>query len=88
MKIPNIRLHTSLDPRMSCAIATVEVEGVETRALSDYLWERHRIIVAPIVHQEFQGLRVTPNLYTTLEELDTFCEVMENVARNGLPGPA
>jgi selenocysteine lyase/cysteine desulfurase len=88
MKIPNIRLHTSLDPEMSCAIATVEVEGVETRALSDYLWERHQIIVAPIVHQEFQGLRVTPNLYTTLEELDTFCDVMEGVARNGLPGPA
>jgi selenocysteine lyase/cysteine desulfurase len=84
----NIRLHTSLEPEMSCAIATVEIVGVDTRALSDYLWDEHRIIVAPIMHDEFQGLRVTPNLYTTLEELDSFCEVMEHVANRGLPKSA
>ncbi len=88
VKHPNIRLHTSLEPEMSCAIATMEIMGADSRALSDYLWDDHRIIVAPIVHDEFQGLRVTPNLYTTLEELDTFCEIMEDVARRGLPKSA
>ena len=39
----------------------------------------------PIVHEEFQGLRITPNVYTTLGELDRFCEQMELIARNGLP---
>jgi selenocysteine lyase/cysteine desulfurase len=88
MEHPKIRLHTSLAPEMSCAIATVEIVGVDTRALSDYLWNEHRIIVAPILHDEFQGLRVTPNLYTTLEELDIFCEVMAHVADRGLPKSA
>lgn len=83
-----IRLHTSLKPEMSCAIATVEILGVDTQALGDYLWDRHRIIVAPILHEEFQGLRVTPNLYTTLEELDYFCEAVEHVAKKGLPKTA
>ncbi len=87
-KHDNIRLHTSFDPAMSCAIATVEIVGVDTRALGEYLWDEHHIITAPIMHDEFQGLRVTPNLFTTLEELDYFCEVMEQVAKKGLPKSA
>ena len=38
-----------------------------------------------IVHAEFQGLRVTPNVYTTLEEIDVFADEMEQVAAKGLP---
>jgi selenocysteine lyase/cysteine desulfurase len=83
--LPNVGFHTSFKPEMSCAIATVEIEGVDPTALTDYLWDQHRIIVVAIKHDEFQGIRVTPNLYTTLEELDTFVEVMEGVARRGLP---
>jgi hypothetical protein len=30
--------------------------------------------------------RITPNLFTTLPELDRFCEVMDGSARKGLPG--
>jgi len=35
------------------------------------------------VRDEFRGLRVSPNLYTTLEELDRFCTAVERVIRNG-----
>jgi selenocysteine lyase/cysteine desulfurase len=80
-----IRLHTSLDPRFSCAIGNVEIVGVDPSALATHLWDKYRIIVVPIKHAEFQGLRVTPNVYTTLEELDRFADAMENVVRNGLP---
>jgi isopenicillin-N epimerase len=40
--------------------------------------------VVPIVHPEFQGLRVTPNVYTTLSEVDVFVEEMERVITKGL----
>jgi hypothetical protein len=52
------------------------------------LWDKHKIIVAPIMHDEFQGLRITPNLYTTLDTLDFFCEVFEHIQKNGLPKSA
>ena len=39
--------------------------------------EVRRIIATPITHEEFEGLRVTPNVYTTLEEIDTFAGAME-----------
>ncbi|HSF20006.1 MAG TPA: aminotransferase class V-fold PLP-dependent enzyme [Vicinamibacteria bacterium] len=88
MELPNVRLHTSLDPRMSCAIGNVEATNVAPDDLVDYFWDKHHIIVTAINHDEYRGLRITPNLYTTLDELDYFCEVFEQVARRGLPKSA
>lgn len=83
--IPRVRFHTSFDPAQSCAIATVAIEGTEPGAIASYLFNKHRIFVTPIVHPEFQGLRITPNVYTTLPELDRFSDVFESIARKGLP---
>ncbi len=80
-----IKVNTNLDPAYSCAIANVQVEGVDTNQLSNYLWDEHRIIVAGIQHEDFEGIRVSPNLFTTLAELDRFVEVIEHVLRQGLP---
>ena len=33
----------------------------------------------------YRGLRVTPNIYTPLEEIDTFVAAMLEVANKGLP---
>ncbi len=80
-----VRLHTSLEPGFACGIATVEIEGIEPGALNSWLWEEHRIITTPITHAEFQGLRISPSVYTTLEELDRFAEAMEHAVDHGLP---
>jgi len=80
-----VRLLTSRDPSMSCGLATVDLEGIDPRALSDHLWEKRRIIVTPIVHDEFRGLRITPNVYSTLDEIDAFSEEMERIIARGLP---
>ena len=83
--VPKIRFNTSFDPAQSCAIANVQIEGTNPAAVGNYLFATHRIFTTPIIHEEFQGLRITPNLYTTLDELDRFCNVMEMIARKGLP---
>jgi len=80
-----IRMLTSFDPAQSCGLANVSLDGVDPRALAEHLWQRRRVIVTPIVHEEFQGLRITPNVYTTLDEVDTFAEEMERVIASGLP---
>ena len=81
-----VRLHTSLKPGMACGIATVEIEGVEPGPTADWLWSRHKIIVTPINHAEFRGLRISPSVYTMRQELDRFIDAMEEVVRYGLPG--
>jgi isopenicillin-N epimerase len=85
---PKIRIHTNLDPEHSCAIGTVQIVGVPTPQVVEQLWNRWRIIATPIVHPEYEGVRVTPNVYTTLEEIDTFAQAMLEVAKNGLPASA
>ncbi|HEY2433076.1 MAG TPA: aminotransferase class V-fold PLP-dependent enzyme [Vicinamibacterales bacterium] len=76
-------LHTSLDPAQSCAIGTVQVRGVDTNTVVQRLWDRWRIIATPINHAEYTGIRVTPNVYTTLEEIDTFGDAMEKIGGIG-----
>ncbi len=83
--VPKVRFNTSFDPNQSCAIANVHIEGSNPSAIGSYLFSKHHIFTTPIIHEEFQGIRITPNVYTTLGELDRFCEVMEMIARKGLP---
>src|SRR5215213_9564341 len=83
--IPNVGFNTSFDPKQSCAIANFKIEGVDPVALGSHLMSKHKIFTTPIVHDEFKGIRITPNVYTTLWELDRFCEVVADVAKKGLP---
>jgi len=83
--IPKVGFNTSFDPLQSCAIANFKVDGVDPVALGGYLMSKHKIFTTPIVHDEFTGIRITPNVYTTLWELDRFCNVVEQVAKKGLP---
>lgn len=83
--IPKVGFNTSFDPAQSCAIANFKIDGVDPVKLGGYLMNRHHIFTTPIVHPEFTGIRITPNVYTTLWELDRFCEVVADVAKKGLP---
>ena len=70
------RVHvlTHLDDRNSGAIALFNVDGIESGALGSWLMAKHRIVTTPIAHKEYNGLRITPNVYTTLDEVDTFAD--------------
>lgn len=85
LELDNVRLHTSLRPGFACGIANVEIEGVDPGALTSHLWDKHRIIAVAIKHPEFQGIRVSPSVYTRPEELDRFVDAMTAVARKGIP---
>ena len=70
-------LHTSRDPKYACGIATVEIKGLEPGELNGSLWRDYRIITTPINHNQFKGIRVTPNVYTTMEEIGRFIDAMK-----------
>jgi len=83
--LPRVRILTPYDPAQSCGLASMAIDGMDPNKLVTYLWDTHRIIVTPIVHKEFSCVRVTPNVYTTVAEIDQFGDVMEDVLRKGLP---
>ena len=80
-RFPNVTIRTSPDPEQSCGVVLVSVEGKKAPALADELWKQHRILVVAIVHKDFEGLRVTPNIYTTVQEIDIFAGAMEKLIR-------
>ena len=80
-ELPGVILRTSRDPQMSCGIGTLSVEGKPTGKLYESLWNDYRIVTSPIVRKDFEGLRITPNVYSTLRDIDLFCEAMEKLIR-------
>jgi selenocysteine lyase/cysteine desulfurase len=83
-QLPGVKLLHSDDPEQSCGIGFISVDGFDAVKLSNYLWQKHRIWTTAIVTPgEYQGLRITPNVYTTLEEIDTFISVMTKIVKQG-----
>ncbi len=85
---PRVKILTSFDPAQSGAIGNLSTPGIDPARLVAHLYDRHRIIVTPIKHAEFDGIRVTPNVYTTLDEVDTFATTVERILEKGLPATA
>ena len=84
LKHNRIKLHTSLKPGKGCAIATVQIKGIDTADVAKHLWAKYRIFVVAIKHPEFEGCRVTPHVYTTIEEIDRFIDAMETILKHGV----
>jgi isopenicillin-N epimerase len=76
---PRVRLLTDLSPEMSCGLGTFAVEGISPFDLAEALWERRRIFVVAFGHEEFSGVRVTPSLYTRVEDVNAFAEETERI---------
>ena len=81
---PKVKLYTSLREEQSCALATVGIEGIKASDLTKHLFDKHRIWTTPIEHEHINGIRVTPNTYTTLAEVDRFAGVMEQIIAKGV----
>jgi selenocysteine lyase/cysteine desulfurase len=79
-RLPGVKILNSDDPEQSCGIGFLSVDGHEASKLMDYFWTKYRIWTSPsAIPGEFQGVRITPNVYTTLEEIDTFAAAVEKL---------
>jgi isopenicillin-N epimerase len=83
-QLPGVKILNSEDPEQSCGIGFISIDGFDAPKLAAYLWAKHRVwTVGVVTPGEYQGLRITPNVYTTLEEIDTFTDVMATVIKQG-----
>lgn len=83
-----VHLNTSLNKEFGGGVANFRIDGVDMQKLQVHLWNAHKIwsvYIGPPLPKECEGLRVTPSVYTTLEELERFCDAVELVLRDGLP---
>jgi len=79
-----VKVLTPLGPDQSGAICLFSVEGLDPVKLGGWLLSNHRIVNTPIVHPEFSGIRITPNVYTTVDEIDVFGDAVLKAIRTGI----
>lgn len=77
---PNITVNTPWDMQRSCAIANVLVEGYNCVEMEKHLMEHYNIWTVPVNRPNVNGVRITPNVFTTTEELDVFVSALKEMA--------
>jgi isopenicillin-N epimerase len=82
---PRIKIYSNLDAGQTWGLALVGIDGIDPKQMQSYLWDKYRIIVVAINRDDYQGIRVTPNIYTMLDEVDTFAGALNEMAKNGIP---
>ena len=79
-----VQLLTPLDSPWGGGIGFFNVDGIDPVKLGEWLMSKYRVVQTPIVHPEFKGIRVTPNVYTTVEEIDRFAELVLTAIHKGM----
>ena len=72
--VPKVKINTPLHPKWGCAIGNVGVEGKKPAELDSFLMDKYKIHVVGIEWENIHGIRVTPNVYTTIKNLDLLVE--------------
>ncbi|MBI4245018.1 MAG: aminotransferase class V-fold PLP-dependent enzyme [Planctomycetes bacterium] len=76
-----VRLYTSSDEKQSCGIASFSIDGFEYAAIHEQLLNKYNIYTLDLKHTSAQGIRVSPNIYTTLGELDEFVNAIKEITK-------
>src|SRR5512136_594059 len=92
-KHPKIKILSNLaEPAETWGVCAIYIEGIDVRDLAKFLMDKYRIVSVPLVGGappnqvfDYQALRISPNIYTTLEEIDTFVTAMKDATDNGVP---
>jgi selenocysteine lyase/cysteine desulfurase len=78
--LPRVMVNTPNDPKRSCAIANVGIEGMKSTDLAKTLFDRYHVWTVAIDTANVHGVRVTPQVFTTRQELDVFVRALKQIA--------
>jgi len=79
-----VKMITEIGPTKSGAIGVVAIDGMDLGKLGGWLLSQHRIVTTPMVTDEFHGMRITPSVYTTVDEVDLFADRVIKAIQQGL----
>ncbi|MBI4947705.1 MAG: aminotransferase class V-fold PLP-dependent enzyme [Bacteroidetes bacterium] len=81
-KNPKVKIHTSTNPKHSCALGLFSIEGWKSEDIEKNLFDKYKITTTPINWEYLHGVRVTPHVYTTTRELDRLVLAINEMAKN------
>lgn len=77
--VTGIKFWCPEDAAFSGALTTFSIEGKTGGELHDFLWEKARIHTTPINIEGVNGVRITPHVYTSLENLDLLVKTIHQI---------
>ena len=73
-------INTPNSPERSCGIANVGIEGMKPALMAETLLKKYQIWTVAIDGAGVHGCRITPNIYTTTNELDRLVYAVNEMA--------
>jgi selenocysteine lyase/cysteine desulfurase len=81
--IPKVKIHTSFKDQYACAICGVTVDGMTPGELDSALFSNYKIHTVGIVWENISCVRITPHVYTRLQDLDKLVIAIDTIAKKG-----
>ncbi len=79
--IPKVKIHTSFKDEYACAICGVSINGMTPGELDSALFNNYKIHTVGIVWENISCVRITPHVYTRIQELDKLVMGIEALAK-------
>jgi selenocysteine lyase/cysteine desulfurase len=79
-ELPNVRLKSNTEPELCGGVVRFEVQNVPVKRAYDTLWERHKLAIAMTASGDYEGLRFSPHVYNTLDDIDRAVAAVRSLA--------
>ena len=79
-EIATVELKTNLEPELSGGVVKFRLKNVPTKRAYDTLWEKHRLAIAMTPSGDAEGLRFSPQIYNSMEEVDRAVAAVKQLA--------
>ena len=78
--VKNVIVNTPEDLNRSCGIGNVGLSNMSPSQMSNILFEKYKIFTVAIDYANVKGCRISPNIFTTTNELDQFISAVKEMA--------
>ena len=78
--VNNVIVNTPLDIERSCGIGNVGLTNMSPSKMEDLLFEKYKIFTVAIDYANVKGCRISPNIFTTTKELDSFVDAVKELS--------
>ena len=80
LKIPKVKMNTTLDGKYSCALCNFGIEGWKGADIAPKLFDKYKLHTVAIDYEKINGVRVTPSTYNSTDELDRLVKGIGEIA--------
>ena len=78
--LSGVKFNQPKSKHLSCAIASLSIEGKKPEEVTSELFAKFKIHTTAINWENIHGARVTPNVYTSLKDLDRLVKAVKSIS--------